>query len=46
VAESGIRERKDVELLMKAGIHAFLIGEHLVTAPDIGKKLRAFKGED
>lgn len=45
VAESGIREREDIELLMEAGIHSFLIGEHLVVAPDIEKKLRAFKGE-
>ena len=45
VAESGINERKDIESLMQAGIHAFLIGEALITAPDIGKKLRAFKGE-
>ena len=45
VAESGIRERKDIESLMQAGIHAFLIGEHLVIAPDMGSKLRAFKGE-
>ena len=46
VAESGIRERKDIESLMQAGINVFLIGESLVIAPDIGKKLRAFKGED
>ena len=45
VAESGIKERKDVESLMRSGINAFLIGESLITAPDIGKKLRAFKGE-
>lgn len=45
VAESGIRDRKDIELLVNSGIHAFLIGEHLVIAPDIGKKLRALKGE-
>jgi len=45
VAESGITERKDVESLMRSGINAFLIGESLITAPDIGKKLRAFKGE-
>ena len=44
VAESAIRERRDIESLMEAGIHNFLIGEHLVTAPDIGKKLRAFQG--
>ena len=45
VAESGSRKRKDIELLIKAGIKTFLIGEHLVTAPDIGKKLRELKGE-
>ena len=45
VAESGIKERKDIESLMQAGIHAFLIGEALITAPDMGKKLRVFKGE-
>jgi indole-3-glycerol phosphate synthase len=45
VAESGIRERKDIESLTRAGINAFLIGEHLITAADIGKKLREFKGE-
>ena len=45
VAESGIKERKDIESLMRSGINAFLIGESLITAPDIGKKLCAFKGE-
>jgi indole-3-glycerol phosphate synthase len=37
--------RANIELLMQANIHSFLIGEALITAPDIGKKLRAFKGE-
>jgi indole-3-glycerol phosphate synthase len=46
VSESGIRERKDIEFLMQSGIHAFLIGEHLVTATDIGQKLRDLRGED
>jgi indole-3-glycerol phosphate synthase len=45
VAESGIMGRADIEFLLQANIHAFLIGEALITAPDIGKKLRAFKGE-
>jgi indole-3-glycerol phosphate synthase len=45
VAESGIMTRIDIELLMQANINAFLIGEALITAPDIGEKLRAFKGE-
>ena len=45
VAESGIMERADIESLIQAGIYVFLIGEALITAPDIGKKLRALKGE-
>jgi indole-3-glycerol phosphate synthase len=45
VAESGIMARADIEYLMNANIHVFLIGEALITAPDISKKLRAFKGE-
>jgi indole-3-glycerol phosphate synthase len=45
VAESGIMARADIEYLMQANIHTFLIGEALITAPDIGKKLRVFKGE-
>jgi indole-3-glycerol phosphate synthase len=44
VAESGIITRADIESLMQADIHAFLIGEALITAPDIAKKLRTFKG--
>jgi indole-3-glycerol phosphate synthase len=44
VAESGIMSRADIDILMQANIHAFLIGEALITAPDIGKKLRTFKG--
>jgi len=43
-AESGIMSRADIELLMQANIQTFLIGEALITAPDIGKKLREFKG--
>jgi len=46
VAESGIRDRKDIELLTQSGIRAFLIGEHLIISPDIGRKLQAFKGEN
>jgi indole-3-glycerol phosphate synthase len=45
VAESGIMSRTDIEFLMEANIHAFLIGGALITAPDIGEQLRAFKGE-
>jgi len=46
VAESGIRNRKDIELLTRSGINAFLIGEHLVISPDIGRKLHEFKGKN
>jgi indole-3-glycerol phosphate synthase len=46
VAESGIMSRADIEFLMQENIHTFLIGEALITAPDIGRKLRAFKGEN
>ncbi len=44
VSESGIRSRQEIELLMRSGIRAFLIGETLITAPDIGSALRRFLG--
>ncbi len=46
VAESALKDRADIEYLMNGGIHAFLIGEGLVIAPDIGRKLRSFLGSD
>ncbi len=42
VAASGIKTRADLERYEAAGIHAFLIGETLVTAADPGAKLREF----
>ncbi len=36
VSESGIRNPADVARLKAAGVHAILVGESLVTAPDIG----------
>lgn len=45
VAESGIRNRTDIENIIESGISAFLIGEALVTSSDIGKKLKEFRGE-
>jgi indole-3-glycerol phosphate synthase len=45
VAESGISKRADIESITQSGISTFLIGEALVTASDIGKKLRELKGE-
>ncbi len=40
VAESGISTRADVERLEALGVHAVLIGEALVTAPDPAAKIR------
>lgn len=40
VGESGIRTREDMELLREAGITVFLVGEALMTAQDMGRKLR------
>jgi len=45
VSESGIRSRRDIDRLTKAGIHAFLIGETLMTAENMGTKLRELLGK-
>ncbi|MFZ3115287.1 MAG: indole-3-glycerol phosphate synthase TrpC [Syntrophales bacterium] len=44
VSESGIRNRIDIEMLMEAGIHAFLIGETLMRAAEPGQQLRELSG--
>jgi indole-3-glycerol phosphate synthase len=46
VSESGINSRKDIERLMAADIHAFLVGESLMREQDIGKKLRELLGKE
>jgi indole-3-glycerol phosphate synthase len=46
VSESGINNRGDIEKLMEAGIHAFLVGESLMREKDIGKKLRELLGKE
>lgn len=46
VSESGIDSRGDIEMLMEAGIHAFLVGESLMREQDIGKKLRELLGKE
>jgi indole-3-glycerol phosphate synthase len=43
VAESGIHGPADVARLGAAGIHAFLVGEHLMQAADPAAALRALK---
>ena len=40
VAESGIHTPEDVDRLLQAGVDAILVGEALVTAPDVGAKVR------
>jgi indole-3-glycerol phosphate synthase len=42
VAESGIHTREDADRLAAAGVDAMLIGEALVTAPDVAEKVRSF----
>ena len=46
ISESGIHTRRDIEALMKAGIHTFLIGETLMLSDNIGKKLRELLGAE
>ena len=40
VSESGIKERADIEKLSRFGVDAVLIGESLMSAPDIAAKMR------
>ena len=40
VSESGIKNRKDMEKLKEWGVNAALIGEALMTAPDIAAKMK------
>lgn len=44
VSESGIHTRADVERLRPAGVKAVLVGETLMRAPDIGRKLDELRG--
>lgn len=44
VSESGIDSRGDIDRLKGARVDAFLIGEAIITAPDMGAKLREFTG--
>lgn len=44
VSESGIRTRNEIQDLRQAGVRAFLIGETLLAAPDMGKKLEELLG--
>jgi indole-3-glycerol phosphate synthase len=44
VSESGIKSRADIQRLRQAGVRAVLIGETLMAAPNIGKKLDELRG--
>ncbi len=43
VAASGIRDRKDIEMGIKAGIHNFLVGESLVRSHDPAAMVQTLK---
>ena len=45
VSESGIFTADDLRLLEGAGVNAVLVGEALVTAPDIAAKVRELSGQ-
>lgn len=42
VSESGIKGKKEIDRLKDCGINSFLIGEALLTAPDIKAKIKEF----
>ena len=42
ITESGINTHEDLQLMQAHGIHAFLIGESLMRADDIGERLQRF----
>lgn len=42
IAESGIRDRRDIEELQALGYQGFLIGESLMKSPNAGATLRSF----
>lgn len=45
VSESGIRSHADLVRMRRAGFDAFLVGEHLMTAPDAGAGLARLLSE-
>lgn len=44
VGESGFHSRADVKFLERQGAHAVLIGEELMRAPDVGKRIKELMG--
>ena len=45
ICESGIHSREEIEEFEKLGAHSFLVGESLMTAENIGEKLKEFIGD-
>ena len=45
VSESGINSKEDMARLGALGVNAVLVGEAVVTAPDVGKKVRELTGQ-
>lgn len=43
ISESGIHSSADVQILMDAGYHALLVGEHLMLSPDPAAALRTLQ---
>ena len=46
VSESGIASAEDMRRLRPFGVHAVLVGEALVTVPDVGSAVRRLLGRD
>jgi indole-3-glycerol phosphate synthase len=46
VGESGIHRREDVLILERAGVHAMLVGERLMAAPDIAASVRSLLSDE
>jgi len=45
VSESGIKDRRDMERMERLGINAVLVGETLMTSPDIAGKMKELLGQ-
>ena len=44
VSESGISSADDIRQMAEFSVHAVLVGEALVTAPDVAEKVRELAG--
>ena len=45
VSESGINSQEHLRRLSRTRVNGVLVGEALVTAPDVGEKVREFTGQ-